>query len=223
MVEHNADIGIALDGDADRVIFCDEKGAMIDGDQLMALIACHMQDRGQLSTPALAATVMSNLGLERHMKNRGIELVRTAVGDRYVVEAMRSDNITVGGEQSGHIILSEYGTTGDGLVAALAGLSVLKSSNAPASNVFHVFDKVPQILKNVRVSDKSILGHPDMQKAVRVQEETIGDKGRLLIRPSGTEPVIRVMAEGDNEKEVEAWVNNLCQALEDIDRKKQAS
>lgn len=217
VVLHHADIGIALDGDADRVIICDEKGDVIDGDQLMALIVCHMMDCGDLESPKLAATVMSNLGLERHLKSKNIELVRTAVGDRYVVEKMRADKIQVGGEQSGHIILSEHGTTGDGLVAGLAALSVLGNSGEKASDVFNVFEPVPQILKNVRVSDKSVLDSKAVQAAIKAKIKEIGDKGRLLTRPSGTEPLIRVMAEGDDHALVEQWVDDICNALKKHD------
>lgn len=217
VVLQKADIGIALDGDADRVILCDEEGNIVDGDQLMALIAGHLQDRGELKNNRLAATVMSNLGLERHLRSRGIGLERTAVGDRYVVEKMRADNIVVGGEQSGHIILSEHGTTGDGLIAALAALSVLKSSGEKASNLFRVFEPVPQILKNVSVSDKSVLKIKEVQKAIHDLSEKIGSDGRLLTRPSGTEQLIRVMAEGDNRETVEQWVDQICDLLREYD------
>ena len=211
--ERRADIGIALDGDADRVIIADENGHVIDGDQIMGLIARFWKEMGALSAPGVVATVMSNLGLERFLKGIGLDLARTQVGDRYVVEHMREHGFNVGGEQSGHIVLSDFSTTGDGLIAALQVLAVLRTSNKPASEVCHLFEPVPQLLQNVRFNGGKPLDHPGVVEAIRCAESRLGDLGRLVIRPSGTEPVIRVMAEGDDEKIVHSVVTDIVSAI----------
>ena len=213
VVASGADIGIALDGDADRLIVVDEQGRVIDGDQLMATIAAGWARRGRLAGGGLVATVMSNLGLERHLKAQGLGLVRTAVGDRYVLEKMRSSGFNVGGEQSGHIILSDYGTTGDGLVAALQVLAELKRAGAPASEVLHRFEPLPQLLKNVRFAGGKPLEAQSVKDAIAAAEAELAGTGRLVIRPSGTEPVIRVMAEGDDARQVETLVDRICDAV----------
>ncbi len=211
--EVRADIGIALDGDADRVLIADEKGNLIDGDQLMAAIAESWQDRGRLAGGGIVATVMSNLGLERYLDGLGLSLVRTPVGDRYVVDHMRRHGYNIGGEQSGHIVLSDYATTGDGLVSALQILGIVTSKGKPVSEVCSQFEALPQVLKNVRFKK----GQPlDDKKVLQVIDEgkgRLGQAGRLVIRPSGTEPVIRVMAEGDDEKLVGSVVNDIVDAL----------
>ncbi|MDT3375852.1 phosphoglucosamine mutase [Labrys neptuniae] len=211
--ELRADIGIALDGDADRVVIVDEKGHVIDGDQLMAVVASDWKDEGKLTQPGIVATVMSNLGLERYLGGLGLQLERTAVGDRYVLERMRAQGYNVGGEQSGHIILSDFATTGDGLVAALQVLAVLKKADRPVSEVCHRFDPLPQILKNVRTGGGKVLDDPKVAKAIEGARKQLGDSGRLVIRPSGTEPVIRVMAEGDDRVSVETAVDEVIEAI----------
>ncbi len=216
VVEMRADVGIALDGDADRVIIVDERGHMIDGDQLMAVIADSWKEDDRLSKPGIVATVMSNLGLERHLKQRGLELVRTPVGDRYVVEHMRAHGYNVGGEPSGHIILSDYATTGDGFVAALQVLAVVKKNNRPVSEVCHRFDALPQVLKNVRYANGRPLENAKVRSAIAVAEERLGRGGRLIVRPSGTEPVIRVMGEGDDKILVEEVVDDIVEALNHV-------
>jgi len=213
VVASGADIGIALDGDADRLIVVDEQGRVVDGDQLMATIAAGWARRGRLAGGGLVATVMSNLGLERHLRSQGLGLVRTAVGDRYVLEKMRSSGYNVGGEQSGHIILSDYGTTGDGLVAALQVLAELKRAGAPASEVLHRFEPLPQLLKNVRFAGGKPLEAQSVKDAIAAAEAELAGTGRLVIRPSGTEPVIRVMAEGDDAAQVETLVDRICDAV----------
>jgi len=213
--EVRADIGIALDGDADRVILVDEKGHIIDGDQLMAVIAQSWAEDGRLSKPGIVATVMSNLGLERHLKDMGLDLVRTPVGDRYVSEAMRAQGYNVGGEQSGHIILSDYATTGDGLLAALQVLSVVKKQDRPVSEVCRRFEPLPQVLKNVRYRSGTPLTRPAVKSAIEAASSKLGENGRLVIRPSGTEPVIRVMAEGVDRDLVEKVVEDVVGALTD--------
>ncbi len=214
VVASGAAIGIALDGDADRLIVVDENGRIIDGDQLMATIATSFARRGKLAGGGLVATVMSNLGLERHLSAQGLGLVRTAVGDRYVLEAMRTRGYNVGGEQSGHIILSDYGTTGDGLVAALQILAEVKRSGARASDVLHRFEPLPQLLKNVRYErGGKPLDAASVRDTITSAEAELAGIGRLVIRPSGTEPVIRVMAEGDDAAQVEAVVERICDAV----------
>lgn len=214
VVASGAHLGIALDGDADRLIVVDEDGAIVDGDQLMATIALGYARRGRLRGGSLVATVMSNLGLERRLDSEGIGLIRTKVGDRHVLEAMRAGGNNVGGEQSGHIILADYGTTGDGLVAALQILAEIVRQERPASQVLHHFDRVPQLLKNVRYDRAARpLEAPLVHDAIAAAEAELAGRGRLLIRPSGTEPVIRVMAEGDDRAQVEAVVERVCAAV----------
>ncbi len=212
-VEMRADVGIALDGDADRVIIVDERGRIVDGDQLMAVIAESWKEDDRLARPGIVGTVMSNLGLERHLASHGIELVRTPVGDRYVLEQMREHGYNVGGEQSGHIILSDYATTGDGFVAALQILAVVKKNSRSVSEVCHRFDPLPQVLKNVRYANGKPLEHAKVRSAIADAEEKLGRGGRLIIRPSGTEPVIRVMGEGDDKVLVEEVVDDIVEAL----------
>ncbi|MCB1651791.1 MAG: phosphoglucosamine mutase [Alphaproteobacteria bacterium] len=215
VLEHNADVGIALDGDGDRLIMVDELGNKIDGDQLMAALTLSLHDEGALSGGALVATVMSNLGLERFLKSKGLDLVRTGVGDRYVMEAMKAGGYNIGGEQSGHIILSDYGTTGDGLLAALQILALLKRTGRKASDVLSVFEPVPQLLRSVRF-DGGVkpLDQAQVKDAISKAEETLAGEGRILVRASGTEPVIRVMAEGDDQNKVETIVSDLCAVIE---------
>ena len=248
VVEEGADIGIALDGDADRLIVIDEKGEKVDGDQIMALIGSRWAKRGMLTGGGVVATVMSNLGLERFLQGEGLELFRTKVGDRYVLEAMKAGGYNVGGEQSGHMILLDHATTGDGTIAALQVLSALVKSGKPASEVLHLFDPVPQLLKNVRYTGGDPLaalvrtGRPasellhlfdpvpqllknvrydggdpladdTVRQAIAVGEADLAGKGRLVIRASGTEPVIRVMAEGDDEGQVARVVDQICDAV----------
>ncbi|KQY34114.1 MULTISPECIES: phosphoglucosamine mutase [Rhizobium/Agrobacterium group] len=211
--EVRADIGIALDGDADRVLIVDENGTVIDGDQLMAVIANSWADDGVLKGNGIVATVMSNLGLERYLNGRGLDLHRTKVGDRYVVEHMRQHGFNVGGEQSGHLVLSDFGTTGDGLVAALQILACVKRQGKTVSEVCNRFDPVPQVLKNVRVSAGMPLENATVRKAIADAESELAKNGRLLIRPSGTEPLIRVMAEGDDRAQVERIVDELVSVI----------
>jgi phosphoglucosamine mutase len=211
--EVRADVGVALDGDADRVVIVDEKGHVIDGDQLMAVIAGSWKEDGRLSKDGVVATIMSNLGLERHLKSLGLSLARTPVGDRYVLEYMREHGFNLGGEQSGHIILSDYATTGDGLVAALQVLAVVKRQNRPVSEVCHVFDPLPQILKNVRYKQGKPLENDAVKRTIDGATQRLNGCGRLVIRPSGTEPVIRVMGEGDDQYLVEEVVDEIVEAL----------
>ncbi len=211
--EMRADIGIALDGDADRVMIVDELGRVVDGDQLLAVIAESWKADGRLARPGVVATVMSNLGLERYLQSIDLELVRTPVGDRYVLEHMRAHGYNVGGEQSGHIILSDYTTTGDGLVAALQVLAVVKRHNKPVSEICHRFEPLPQILKNVRYKAGKPMESASVITAIASAEKKLGQGGRLLVRPSGTEPVIRVMGEGDDKALVEAAVDDVIDAL----------
>jgi phosphoglucosamine mutase len=213
VVETGAAIGIALDGDADRLIVVDEKGEVVDGDQLMALITRRWLQSGRLRGGGLVTTVMSNLGLERYLERIGLGLLRTNVGDRYVLEAMRAKGYNVGGEQSGHIILSDYATTGDGLVAALQVLAVLVTTGDPASKVLHLFDPLPQLLKNVRFGDGAPLDTAGVQAAIAAGEARLNGTGRLLIRKSGTEPLIRVMAEGEDIGVVTEVVDDICAAV----------
>jgi phosphoglucosamine mutase len=211
--ELRADIGIALDGDADRVLIVDEKGQRVDGDQLMAVIAKSWREDGRLAKPGVVATVMSNLGLERFLGGLGLGLVRTAVGDRYVLEHMREHGYNLGGEQSGHIIMSDFTTTGDGLIAALQLLSVVKRLDKPVSEVCHCFEPLPQILKNVRTQGGQPLKSASVVTAIEAAEQRLGKGGRLVIRPSGTEPVIRVMGEGDDRVLVTEVVDEVVHAL----------
>lgn len=213
VVENGADIGIALDGDADRLIMVDETGAKVDGDQLMAALAVSMKEAGTLVKDTLVSTVMSNLGLERFLEGKGIQLLRTAVGDRYVVEEMRRGGYNLGGEQSGHIVLSDYSTTGDGLMAALQILMMLKSSGKKASEALSLFEPLPQILKNVTFKSGAPLDDDGVKAAIVKAEGTLSNDGRLLVRASGTEPLIRVMAEGADAAAVEAVVDDVCDAV----------
>jgi phosphoglucosamine mutase len=214
VVASGADIGIALDGDADRLIVVDEKGQIVDGDQIMALIGSSWARAGTLRGGGLVATVMSNLGLERFLNGQGIDLVRTKVGDRYVLEQMKEGGYNVGGEQSGHMILSDHATTGDGTIAALQVLAAVVESGKPASEVLHQFDPVPQLLKNVRYTAGKPLENGTVQRVIADAEKELLGSGRLVIRPSGTEPVIRVMAEGDREDQVKDVVDRICAAVE---------
>jgi phosphoglucosamine mutase len=216
VVAHGADLGIALDGDADRVLIADETGRLMDGDQLMGLIARDWADRGQLQGGGVVATVMSNLGLERYLEGLGLDLFRTQVGDRYVVETMREGTFNLGGEQSGHIIMSNYGTTGDGLVAALQVLAVLVATGKKASEVCRVFEPLPQLLKNVRFNNGEPLEDRTVKDAIADGEDRLKNSGRLLIRKSGTEPLIRVMAEGEDQPLVDKVVNDIVAVIERV-------
>ena len=211
--EVRADIGIALDGDADRVVIVDENGTIVDGDQIMGLIAQSWQQNGRLAGGGVVATVMSNLGLERFLGDLKLELHRTKVGDRYVVEHMRAHGLNIGGEQSGHIVLSDFSTTGDGLVAALQVLASIKRSNKPMSELSRTFEPVPQLLKNVRFAGGQPLEDAPVKAAIEEGRNRLGKTGRLVIRPSGTEPLIRVMAEGDDPQLVEAVVNDIVDVI----------
>jgi phosphoglucosamine mutase len=211
--EMRADIGIALDGDGDRVLIADERGRIVDGDQLLAVIAESWQADGRLAKPGVVATVMSNLGLERYLEKLGISLARTPVGDRYVLEHMRAHGFNVGGESSGHIILSDYTTTGDGLLTALQVLAVVKKQGQPVSNVCHRFDPLPQVLKNVRYGSGQPLENAKVRNAIKDAQARLDGHGRLIVRSSGTEPVIRVMGEGDDKVLVEEVVDGVVDAL----------
>jgi phosphoglucosamine mutase len=213
VVEHRADLGLALDGDADRLLVADESGRLLDGDQLMALIALEWQRAGRLDGAGVVATVMSNLGLERHLASAGIPLHRTQVGDRYVVEAMRRLGSNLGGEQSGHIVLGDYSTTGDGLMAGLQVLAAIVETSAPASRVCNVFARVPQLLKNVRFAGGAPLDAAPVKKAISAGERRLGKAGRLVVRKSGTEPLIRIMAEGEDEALVASIVDDIAAAV----------
>ncbi|ANU08786.1 phosphoglucosamine mutase [Paraurantiacibacter namhicola] len=213
VLEEGADIGIALDGDADRLIVVDEKGQTVDGDQIMALIGTRMKSRGTLTGEGVVATVMSNLGLERFLQGQGLTLERTKVGDRHVLERMRAGGYNVGGEQSGHMILLDHATTGDGTIAALQVLAAMVRAGKPASELLHQFDPVPQLLENVRFSGGKPLEDAAVKACIADAEAELSGKGRLVIRPSGTEPVIRVMAEGDDEGQVKAVVGRICDSV----------
>lgn len=214
VLRYRADLGIALDGDSDRLILSDEKGRIIDGDQLLGLIALEWKRKGVLRSPKIVATIMSNLGLEKRLKASGVELLRTRVGDRYVIERMRADGCNVGGEQSGHIILSDFSTTGDGMIAALQVLAALVESGKAASEVLHVFDPAPQASRNVSVPRGSDpLGADKVQQAIRGAEKRLGKAGRVVVRKSGTEPLIRVMAEGEDGHLVGALVDEIADAV----------
>ncbi|MCQ2966535.1 MAG: phosphoglucosamine mutase [Alphaproteobacteria bacterium] len=217
VIETGADIGIALDGDADRLIVCDEKGQVIDGDQIIAMISREWNKAGILKGNGVVTTVMSNLGLERYLKSQGLNHIRTTVGDRYVVEKMRADGYNLGGEQSGHLILGEHSTTGDGLVAALQVCAAVTAEKRPVSEVMHIFEPVPQLLKNVRLSDRTLaqaaLKSDTLKALIEKTEKTLGDSGRLLIRASGTEPLIRVMLEGENQDQIKQMADEIANAL----------
>ncbi len=209
VVKKGADIGIALDGDADRLIMCDETGRVIDGDQILACVARGWHAQGRLSKPGMVVTVMSNLGLERFFKDQNLTLERTSVGDRHVAARMRDEGYNLGGEQSGHLLMTDFGPTGDGIMAALHVLAEIKRLDRRASEVLSVFDPVPQLLTNVRYDGASPLTRPEVQSVIAKREAEIGEKGRLLIRASGTEPVIRIMVEGDDPD----WVKTLSEDL----------
>ncbi len=214
VITHGADIGISLDGDADRILISDELGKLVDGDQLMALVAQNWFSTGRLQGGGVVATVMSNLGLENYLSEIGLKLVRTQVGDRYVVEHMRQYGFNIGGEQSGHIVLSDYGSTGDGLVAALQILAVVVQSDSPVSKSCRPFVPLPQLLRNVEITDGRLLNDEDVRKSIAVGEEKLSGTGRLLIRESGTESLIRVMAEGRDEKLINKVVSDIVSAVE---------
>ncbi len=219
VVAQGADIGIALDGDADRLIVCDEKGQIIDGDQILALVSRDWKKQGILKGDGIVTTVMSNLGLERYLKQNGMKLIRTQVGDRYVVERMRADGYNLGGEQSGHLILGEHSTTGDGLVAALQVCAAVVAEKAPTSHVMHLFEPMPQLLKNVRLADRSLaaaaLDSDTLRVLIAGVEKELGADGRLLIRASGTEPLIRIMLEGEDRSRIAGMADKIAAALED--------
>ncbi len=217
VIANKAHLGLALDGDADRVLFCDENGRMVDGDQVLALIAGHLQKNGQLSGGTVVSTVMSNLGLERHLQSKDLKLIRTKVGDRYVVEEMRASGYNLGGEQSGHIIMGHHATTGDGIVAALQVLAALVDGGKAASETLRLFEPVPQLLRNIKltgsISADSVLEVKAVRQAIADVEQRLNGRGRLVIRKSGTEPLIRIMAEGDDAKEVDTVVAELAAVI----------
>jgi phosphoglucosamine mutase len=216
-VKHEgADIGIAFDGDADRVIIVDQKGRIVDGDQVMSLIAVSWSKRDRLSADGVVGTVMSNLGMENHLKSLGLNLVRAQVGDRYVVECMKRHGYNLGGEQSGHIILSDFSTTGDGLIAALQVLAVIQESGLPVSEACRVFEPCPQIIKNVHYTNGSPLKDARVKQAISAGKIRLGKAGQLVIRESGTEPLIRVMAQGNNERMIDEVVDEIVGALERV-------
>jgi phosphoglucosamine mutase len=215
---HNADLGLALDGDADRVMICDEKAQAVDGDQVLGMIARDWSANGRLKGGAVVATQMSNLGLERFLSGHGIDMVRTQVGDRYVVERMREGGYNVGGEQSGHIILGDYSTTGDGLIAALQVLAVIVATGKRASEVCRVFQPLPQVLKNVRFNGGQPLDDAKVKQVIADGESRLRPTGRLVIRKSGTEPLIRVMAEGEDRKVIETVVRDIVGEIERASR-----
>jgi phosphoglucosamine mutase len=220
VVKHGADIGIALDGDADRVIISDEKGNIVDGDQILALIADMLEDRGKLKGDGVVSTVMSNMGLEKYLEDKGMHLIRTPVGDRYVVEQMKLGGYNLGGEQSGHIVLRDHSTTGDGLAAALQVCARVVSSGKKTSEVTRLFEPFPQILRNVRLDDKSqanaILENTEIKECIKKAEETLGSDGRVLIRKSGTEALIRVMTEGKDEALIKSVADDIVTAIKEV-------
>jgi phosphoglucosamine mutase len=214
VVEHGADLGIALDGDADRIVLADERGELIDGDQMLALLAQSWQMRGVLSGDGVIATTMSNLGLERYLEGRGLRLYRTQVGDRYVVEQMRRTGHNLGGEQSGHIIMTDFATTGDGLLAGLQVLAVMRTQGRPLSSFGRVFTPLPQRLRNCRLNGGRPLDEPAVQRCIEAAQLRLGGRGRLLVRPSGTEPLVRVMVEADDEVLMEGVLSEVGEAIE---------
>ncbi|MDE0810987.1 MAG: phosphoglucosamine mutase [Alphaproteobacteria bacterium] len=216
VIVHGADVGIALDGDADRLILVDETGNVVDGDRIMGLIATSWQDDGRLRGGGIVSTVMSNLGLQRYIESLGLSLTRTNVGDRYVVERMRADGFNLGGEQSGHVIMSDHATTGDGIIAALQVLAVLLRDGRPLSEVSRIFEPLPQLLRNVRFAGTPPLEARSVQLAIEVGATRLAESGRLLIRKSGTEPLIRVMAEGEDETLVAEVVNDIAVEIERV-------
>lgn len=213
VIDNKAHIGLALDGDADRIVMADETGKLVDGDQIMALIATNWSKSSALKGRGVVGTVMSNLGLQHYLDNLGLKLERTQVGDRYVCEFMQKNGYNIGGEQSGHIILNDYTTTGDGLVAALQVLAVLAESKKNASDILHVFDPVPQLLRNVRYNGHNPLEADSVMREIKSQEEKLGNKGRILVRKSGTEPLLRVMAEGSDSKVIEECVDAIVNSI----------
>jgi phosphoglucosamine mutase len=213
VVEHRADLGIALDGDADRVILADEGGHVVDGDQLIALVTGEWARAGNLRGGGAVATVMSNFGLERHLAGLGLVLARTQVGDRYVVEHMREGGYNIGGEQSGHLILSDFTTTGDGLIAALQVLAVLVQHDRPTSEVCHRFEPLPQVLVNVPTALGQSSDSPAVARAIAEAEARLGKEGRVLVRRSGTQPLVRVMVEGEDEAVIRALAGDIAQAI----------
>ena len=216
VLEHGADVGICLDGDADRLILIDDKGNITDGDQLMGLIASQWSSKGQLAKNTLVATVMSNMGLERHLNSLDIKLLRTNVGDRYVVEEMQRSGYNLGGEQSGHIVMTDYATTGDGLMAALQFLNALVESKCSSSELVKVFEPMPQLLKNVRLNNTFSLDNLKVQDSIKAGEDAFGSIGRLLIRKSGTEPLLRVMGECEDPKLLKSVVENIVETVDAI-------
>lgn len=216
VVETGADLGIALDGDADRLIMCDEKGTIIDGDQLLGLIGSSWKKRELLTQPGIVATVMSNLGLERFLESESLDLVRTDVGDRHVAARMRADGYNIGGEQSGHLLMTDFCPTGDGTVAALQVLAEIQRSGKPASEVLKVFEAVPQMLKNVTYTSGTPMTDKDVLAAIEEARVELGNSGRVLVRASGTEPVIRVMAEGDDVSKVDRVTENIAEVIRNL-------
>ena len=216
VLEHNADVGICLDGDADRLILIDNKGKIADGDQLMGLIASQWSSKGKLANNTLVATVMSNMGLERYLNRLDIKLLRTNVGDRYVVEAMRKFGYNLGGEQSGHIVMTDYATTGDGLMAALQFLNTLVESKCTSSELIKVFEPMPQLLRNVRLNNSESLDNLKVKESIKAGEDAFGDIGRILIRKSGTEPLLRVMGECEDPKLLKAVIGNIVETVDAI-------
>ena len=216
VLEHNADVGICLDGDADRLILIDNKGNIADGDQLMGLIASQWASKGKLANNTLVATVMSNMGLERYLNTLDIKLLRTNVGDRYVVEAMRKFGYNLGGEQSGHIVMTDYATTGDGLMAALQFLNALVESKCTSSELIKVFEPMPQLLRNVRLNNSESLDNLKVKESIKAGEDAFGDIGRILIRKSGTEPLLRVMGECEDPKLLKAVIGNIVETVDAI-------
>ena len=216
VLEHNADVGICLDGDADRLILIDNKGKIADGDQLMGLIASQWSSKGNLANNTLVATVMSNMGLERYLNTLDIKLLRTNVGDRYVVEAMRKFGYNLGGEQSGHIVMTDYATTGDGLMAALQFLNTLVESKCTSSELIKVFEPMPQLLRNVRLNNSESLDNLKVKESIKAGEDAFGDIGRILIRKSGTEPLLRVMGECEDPKLLKAVIGNIVETVDAI-------
>jgi len=216
VLEHNADVGICLDGDADRLILIDNKGKIADGDQLMGLIASQWSSKGKLANNTLVATVMSNMGLERYLNTLDIKLLRTNVGDRYVVEAMRKFGYNLGGEQSGHIVMTDYATTGDGLMAALQFLNALVESKCTSSELIKVFEPMPQLLRNVRLNNSESLDNLKVKESIKAGENAFGDIGRILIRKSGTEPLLRVMGECEDPKLLKAVIGNIVETVDAI-------
>ncbi|MGY8985431.1 MAG: phosphoglucosamine mutase [Sphingomonadales bacterium] len=215
VVTHGADIGIALDGDADRLILVDECGKVIDGDQIMGVIATSWVEQNILKGGGLVSTIMSNLGLERFIQSKGLSFIRTRVGDRYVVEHMRKNNFNLGGEQSGHVVMTDYATTGDGILASLQVLQVLVKSNKPASEALRLFAPIPQVMRSVSYQDIDPLENSVVKTAILDGKSLLGNTGRLVIRKSGTEPLIRVMVEGEDDKLVEKVVSQICQSVKD--------